>query len=82
MKTPVLESLFNKVAGLQASQLKSAKYLRTPILENIYERLLLAHPLFQTSDLEFHPLVHNVKKWSSMISNSCNVNAAKFLKYV
>ena len=34
-KTPVLESLFNKVAGLQA------KFLRTPILKNTCKRFLL-----------------------------------------
>ena len=34
MKTLVLESLFNKVEG-------QVKFLRTPILKNIYERLLL-----------------------------------------
>ena len=32
-KTPVLESLFDKVAGLS----EIAKFLRTPILKNIYE---------------------------------------------
>ena len=50
---PVLESLFNKVAGLKAWNfiknrlqhscfpVKFAKFLRTPILKNICERLLL-----------------------------------------
>ena len=36
---PVLESLFDKVAALQSSNV--AKFLKTPILKNIYERLLL-----------------------------------------
>ena len=52
-KAPVLESLFNNVAGLQACNfikkilqhrcfpMKFAKFLRTPILKNIFERLLL-----------------------------------------
>ena len=55
-KTPVLESIFNKVAGLWACNfikkklqhrcfpMKFAKLLRTPILKNICERLL---PYFQ-----------------------------------
>ena len=53
MKTPVLESLLNKAAGVQACNfikkrlqhgcfpVKFAKFLRAPILKNIYERLLL-----------------------------------------
>ena len=52
-KTPVLESLLNKAAGLQACNfikkrlqhryfpVKFAKLLRTPILKNICKRLLL-----------------------------------------
>ena len=52
-KTPVLKSLFNKVAGPQACNfikkrfqhrcfpLKCAKFLGTPILKNICERLVL-----------------------------------------
>ena len=52
-KTPVLESLFNEVAVLKACNfimkrlqyrcfsVKNAKFLRTPILKNIFERLLL-----------------------------------------
>ena len=52
-KTPVLESLFNNVAGVQAWNfikkillhwcfpIKFAKRLRTSILQNIWERLLL-----------------------------------------
>ena len=52
-KTPVLESVFDKVACLQACNVikrrlqrrgfpvKFAKFLRTPILENICERLPL-----------------------------------------
>ena len=52
-KTPVLESLFNNFAGLQAWNfikkilqhwcfpMKFAKFLRTPILKNIWEKLLL-----------------------------------------
>ena len=51
-KTPVLESLFNNVAGPQACNfikkilqywcfpIKFAKFLRTPILRNICERLI------------------------------------------
>ena len=51
-KTPVVESLFNKVTGILASNLnkkrlhhrcfpvKFTKFLRTPILKNICERLL------------------------------------------
>ena len=50
-KTPVLESIFNKVAGLKACNfikkrlqhrcfpVKFAKFLRTPTLKNICERL-------------------------------------------
>ena len=34
-KKPIWESLFNKVAGLKPH------FLRTPILKNIWERLLL-----------------------------------------
>ena len=53
MKAPVLESLSNKVAGLQACNfvkkrlqhwcfpVKFAKFLRTSILRNICEELLL-----------------------------------------
>ena len=49
----MLQSLFNNVAGLQACNfikkilqhrcfpMKFAKFLRTPILKNIFERLLL-----------------------------------------
>ena len=38
----MLESLFNKVAGLQTCfPLKFAKFLRTPILKNICKRLFL-----------------------------------------
>ena len=40
-KTPVLESFFNKVAGLQLFPVKFAKLLETPILKNICKRLLL-----------------------------------------
>ena len=52
-KTPVLESLFNKVPGLRTCNfikkrlqhwcfhVKFAKFLRTSILKNIFERLLL-----------------------------------------
>ena len=52
-KAPVLESLFNKVACLYACNfikkglrhayfsVDIAKFLRTPILMNVYERLLL-----------------------------------------
>ena len=51
-ETPALESLFHKVAGLQTCNFTKkkihnrgflvniAKFLRTPILKNIYERLL------------------------------------------
>ena len=51
-KTPVLESLFNNIAGLQACDfikkilqhrcfpMKFVKFLRTPILKNICERTL------------------------------------------
>ena len=51
-ETPVLESLFNKVAGLRACcfikkrlqhiclSVKFAKFLRTPVLKNSCERLL------------------------------------------
>ena len=54
MKAPVLEFLFDEVAGLQAcSFIKKrlqqrrfpvhiAKFLRTPVLKNICERLLLS----------------------------------------
>ena len=54
MKTPELESHFNKVAGLHAYNLaknrlqhwcfplNNAKFLRTSILKNICERLLLS----------------------------------------
>ena len=53
METSVLESLFNKAAGLQVCKLIKkrpqhryfpaiiAKFLRRPILKNICERLLL-----------------------------------------
>ena len=53
MKSPVLKSLFNKVAGLQACNFTKkrlqhrcfpvniVKFLRTPILKNICEWLLL-----------------------------------------
>ena len=53
MKIPVLESVFNKFASLRASNfitkklqhrcfpVKFAKFLRIPILKNIYQRLLL-----------------------------------------
>ena len=53
-KTPVLESLFNKVAGLQPGNFNQknrlqhrcfpvniANFLRTPFLKSIWERLLL-----------------------------------------
>ena len=51
MKVPVLESLFNKIAGLETCDfikkglqhscfpVNIAKFLRTPILKNICERL-------------------------------------------
>ena len=54
-KTPVLESLFNKVAGLRPPALLKkrhqhssfpmnfSKFFRTSILKNICERLLLTH---------------------------------------
>ena len=53
MKTPLLESLLNKVEGLRACSfikkrlqhrwfaVKFTKFLRTPIFRNIRERLLL-----------------------------------------
>ena len=43
MKTPLLESLFNRIGGLQQKcfPLNIAEFLRTPILKNICERLLL-----------------------------------------
>ena len=38
----MLDSLFNKVAGLRAQlSVKFEKFLRAPILKNIYEPLLL-----------------------------------------
>ena len=51
-KKPVLGSLFNRVGGFKTNFLKKrlqhrcfhvniAKFLRTPILKNIYEQLLL-----------------------------------------
>ena len=52
-KTPVLESIFNNISGLQSCNfikkrlqhrcfpIKFAKFLRTPILKNICERLFL-----------------------------------------
>ena len=55
-KTPVLESLFNKVAGLRVCNfiktrlqhsffpVKFSNFLRTPTLKNIWERLLLQMP--------------------------------------
>ena len=58
-KKPVLESLFNKAASLQACNfikkrlqcrgfpVKIAKFLRTPILKNICELLLLKKPEFR-----------------------------------
>ena len=61
-RTLVLESIFNKVAGLQACNfikkrlqhscfpVKFAKLLRTPNLKNICERLLLCRPAI----LAFH----------------------------
>ena len=49
MKTPVWESLFNKVADLPA--LKFAKFLRRPILENICERLFFFRFLVQKTRL-------------------------------
>ena len=39
-KTPVLESLFNKVAGFHEPFNFIKKRLRTPFLKNIYERPL------------------------------------------
>ena len=52
LKIPVLESLFNKVAGLKTCNfikkrqrcfpVEFAKFLRTPILKNSCERLLLS----------------------------------------
>ena len=59
MKTPVLESLFNKVAGLQDCNfikkrflhrcflIKVLKVLRTPVLKNMYGRLLLQFQNFK-----------------------------------
>ena len=46
MKAPVLESLFNKVAGLKRDpntcfHVNIAQFSRTTILKNICERLLL-----------------------------------------
>ena len=64
---PELESLFNKAAGLEACNvikkrlqlwcfpLNIAKFLRTPILKNICERLLLRVPK-PTSCLFLYPL--------------------------
>ena len=66
-KTPELESLFNKVAGLEVWDfikkrlqlscfpLNIAKFLRTPILKNICERVLL-RVLKPTSCLFLYPL--------------------------
>ena len=56
IETPVLESLFDKVAGLQATLLKrdsntgvffiiTAKFLRIPVLKNICERLILTYTI-------------------------------------
>ena len=42
-ETPVLESLFNKVAGLRCFRAKFAKFLRAPILKNIACEQLLLH---------------------------------------
>ena len=48
-KTPVLDSLFKRVAGLKintgAFLWKFAKFLRTSILKNIWERLLLFYQM-------------------------------------
>ena len=57
MKRPVLESLFNKVAGLACNVIKKrlqhrsfpvkfAKILRSTILKNIFQRLLLCKQIF------------------------------------
>ena len=56
-KTPVLESFFNNVAGLEACSfiknrlqqcfpMKTAKFLSTPFLKNICERLLFSYAVF------------------------------------
>ena len=57
MKTPVLKSLFNKVADLQASNfikkrcfpVNIAKILRTPILKKICEQQLLTILMWQSN---------------------------------
>ena len=68
-KKPVLEPLFNKVAGLKACNFikkrlqrgcllgKFAKFLRTPVLENICERLLLQINFLMTNNLRRRYLV-------------------------
>ena len=56
MKTPVLESLFNENAGLQSCNfikkrlqyrcfpINIAKFVKTPVLKNIFERLFELSP--------------------------------------
>ena len=65
----MLESLFNKVAGLQTCNfikerlqrrcfpVKFVKFLRTPILKNIWERLLLEK---SESSIEFYRGLHKM----------------------
>ena len=64
-KTPVMESLFNKVAGLKTCNfikkrlqhrffpMKFAKSYRTPILKNICERLLLYYTIINCENNHF-----------------------------
>ena len=54
-KKPELESLFNKVVPTKVVPVNIANFLRTPILKNIYERLLLS--VASNSNKEQHLLI-------------------------
>ena len=98
IKTPVLKSLLNKAAGPKACKfikkwlqhrcfpVNIAKFLRTPILKNIYVRLLLSdfrkwlfRTFFLNSRFQNHPDLKILKMYQPLSNQSFNHNLAHML---
>ena len=83
-KTPVLESLFNKVAGVQVFFCEICEILRILILKKICERLLIKltkDNLFHECALNFHQnVLFNISRWLFRNTTFSNSNKFEFLE--
>ena len=90
-KLPVLESVFNKVAGVRACNFitkklqhscfpaKFAKFLRIPVLKNICKRLLLYLHYNSHHHFHFHHFhYHQKQPFADVIQNRCSQKFRKF----